>query len=106
VNGRFAEYATSGAFAVTLTRSQIQSLGFVLGTGGAMYSHGTSLERKGLVEPPGKLVGTRIAIHAGARKIVQTEVKALLARLASHLFSTRGVEARFPGPRRRGIRHA
>jgi hypothetical protein len=49
-NPRFAEYATSGAFAIGLTRVQVSSLAMVLGMGGQLYSTSTALERKGLVE--------------------------------------------------------
>lgn len=48
MTGRFAEYATSGAFAVALTRSQVQGLALCLG-GGTGWQGG-ALERKGLVE--------------------------------------------------------
>lgn len=50
VDARFAEYATSGAFAIGLTRSQVASLSLINGIGGGLYSSGASLERKGLVE--------------------------------------------------------
>ena len=52
-NPRFAEYATSGAFSLALTRNQASSLA-MLADGGhaplALYGQSGSLERKGLVE--------------------------------------------------------
>ena len=50
-NARFSEYTTSGAFALTLTRNQVSSLGLI--EGGAPHytsSYMVALERKGLCE--------------------------------------------------------
>jgi hypothetical protein len=49
VNARFSEYVTSGAFSMTLTRTQISSLALLAANAGGPF--GGSLERKGLAEP-------------------------------------------------------
>jgi hypothetical protein len=50
VNARFSEYVTSGAFALTMTRTQIASLAMVAGGERGYLAAGSALERKGLVE--------------------------------------------------------
>lgn len=49
MNARFADYVTSGAFNMTLTRSQIADLS-MMAAGVETFSNG-ALERKGLAEP-------------------------------------------------------
>ncbi|RWQ12368.1 hypothetical protein [Mesorhizobium sp.] len=49
MNARFSEYVTSGAFNMTLTRSQISTLAML--ASGASEWGGASLERKGLASP-------------------------------------------------------
>ncbi|MER9471054.1 hypothetical protein [Mesorhizobium sp. M0520] len=49
MNARFSEYVTSGAFNMTLTRSQISTLAML--ASGASEWGGASLERKGLAAP-------------------------------------------------------
>ncbi|RUU08881.1 hypothetical protein EOD08_35995, partial [Mesorhizobium sp. M6A.T.Ca.TU.002.02.2.1] len=49
MNARFSEYVTSGAFNMTLTRSQISTLAML--ASGANEWAGASLERKGLAAP-------------------------------------------------------
>lgn len=53
-NSKFAEYATSGAFTVTLSRNQISALSMVAGKASGCFGLSDSaLERKGLIEPVG-----------------------------------------------------
>lgn len=52
MNYRFAEYVTSGAFTLALSRRQVTALADIVNRGGLHYagSSGEALERKGLVE--------------------------------------------------------
>lgn len=51
MNPRFSEYATSGAFTLSLTRNQVSSLGMLdTGMPGYFGHQGAALERKGLAE--------------------------------------------------------
>ncbi|MER9814269.1 hypothetical protein [Mesorhizobium sp. M0129] len=59
MNARFSEYVTSGAFNMTLTRSQISTLA-MLASGNSEWG-GASLERKGLAAPiPSSLAADRV----------------------------------------------
>jgi len=54
-NARFSEYATSGAFSMSLSRHQVSALAMIAdGAGSSWHLSDASLERKGLVEPVAK----------------------------------------------------
>ncbi len=56
MNARFSEYVTSGAFQLTLTRSQISALSMMVGGEDRYVGPSGALARKGLIEP---IEGTR-----------------------------------------------
>jgi len=67
MNSRFSEYATSGAFTLSLTRNQVSALAMLEGGGPAWDSAVAALERKGLAEPvpqPTESDPTRVEMRA------------------------------------------
>ena len=51
INARFSDYVTSGAFALSLTRTQISALSMIVGGESRYMAAAAALQRKGLIEP-------------------------------------------------------
>lgn len=82
MNARFSEYVTSGAFSLTLTRTQTAALAMVEGGEVNYLTAAGALERKGLVEAiPEQLGDERYALHPARMERRLTPAGALVLSL-------------------------